>query len=678
MRHNGAISEQRSHGRLGSALRWLSAGVAHQKAARHDAALAPAYASNISHRLPLMYAVVLVDIVALAIAFRGTAPDFLTLLIPLPIMAAIIWRAWYWLPSNVQCRPPHILFSDVRRLPLLGTFVSAASVCWALALYRYGSDTQQSLVHYLTAVTCFTGILGLAHSPQTAIRMAVVVMIPSSVFFLSDDHPNGPVVVAVQIVVTLLLVLITSSYHQDFVSLEESRQELALQRQRMEDLANANHLIANRDVLTGANNRRRILELLGEAIAERVPARPWLALIDLNGFKHINDIYGHSAGDAILCATARRIEAIPAVQAFGRIGGDEFALLISPELDAAQVNDLSDSICADISQAISLRDLSIAATASIGLYRCDSTQVSECLERADAALYKSKADSSHRRSIFTVCDERALQAHRQITRIFTSADLGSQLRLVYQPIIDCTTGAAVCFEALVRWSPDGKRLLPPAEFIDLAEATGRICELTDQVLTTALDECRVWQRDCSLAVNLSAHDLLRNDTAARIQNIVRESGAPPDKIILEVTETALISDYAIASRNLKKFRDMGMRIALDDFGTGQSSLSHVHNLPIDSLKIDKGFAADMVSSARARAVVSTILGLSRQLGLDCTIEGIETVQQQSVAQALGVRRMQGYLFGKPQPYSAMASQLAVFASQEGIMHPAPDHGVRVA
>lgn len=668
MRNDSAIHGQGRLGLLGAALRWLAAGVIEQKAAQDDAAFAPAYASNISHRLPLMYAVVLVGIVALIVAFRGTAPDLLTTFIPLPMIAAVLWRAWYWLPSNVRARSLDRLHRDIKRLPLLGTLVSAASVCWALTLFRHGNEAQQSLVHYLTAVTCFTGILGLGHSPRTAIRMAVVVMIPSSVIFLVDDHPNAYVVVAVQLAVSLLLVFITSSYHMDFVGLEESRQELAQQRQRMEDLANANQLIANRDALTGANNRRRILELLGEAIAPQTTARPWLALIDLNGFKHINDIYGHGAGDAILCATVLRIEKFPEVRAFGRIGGDEFALLISPELDAAQVSHLASNICADISEPINLRDLSISATASIGIYLCDTTEVSECLERADAALYRAKADTCSRQSMFTPVDEQALQAHRQITSVFTSADLGSQLSLVYQPVIDCRSGAAISFEALVRWSPDGEHLLPPAEFITLAEATGRICELTDQVLETALDECRVWRWGCSLAVNLSAHDLRRSDTAARIERIVLGSGAPPDKIILEITESALISDYGTASRNLNRCRDIGVRIALDDFGTGQSSLSHVHNLPIDCLKIDKTFAADIVSSPGARAVVSTILGLSRQLSLDCTMEGVETVEQQSIALALGVQHMQGYLYGKPMPYSALAAQQSVFMIQEGVVH----------
>ena len=618
-----------------------------------------AYAANLSHHLPLLYCIVLFNIAVLMVSFRSGAPALLVFWLPMPFIAIGCLRAAYWLPINVKRRSLEVLSRDIRQLSTLGTAISFVPMCWSLSLYQFGNQSQQSLVHYITAVTCFTGILSLGQAPRTAIRMAVVVMLPSSVFFLMHDHPNKFGIVAVQMVVTLLLLLITTGYHADFVSLELSRQALSRREKKSAELAEANRINAIYDSLTGANNRRAILALFEQALADTAAASPWLALIDLDGFKHINDTYGHAAGDAVLCAVSKRIEAVPEIDAFGRIGGDEFALLIAGTWKWSEVSAALDGLSRAISQTIAVDELRLSVRASIGLHHCSGTDLSECLERADTALYKAKADRSGAVADFTDADEQAMCERRAAVRVFTSADLGQQLALVYQPIVDADLGRPIAFEALVRWSPDGTSWLPPAEFIDLAETTGRIGELTRHVLGKALEECRVWQQDCSLAINLSARDILRDDAAGWIGGIVAAAGAPPRSIILEITETALLRDYRRAADNLEKLRQAGFRIALDDFGTGQSSLSHVHNLPLDHLKIDQSFARDIVKSNNARTIVSTILALTRQMRLDCTIEGIETFEQQAVARLLGVRIMQGFHFGRPIKAADVMGRLGV-------------------
>jgi predicted signal transduction protein with EAL and GGDEF domain len=213
--------------------------------------------------------------------------------------------------------------------------------------------------------------------------------------------------------------------------------------------------------------------------------------------------------------------------------------------------------------------------------------------------------------------------------------------------MDCDVGRTVAFEALARWSPDGALWLPPTDFIHLAETTGRMGELTSVILAKALRECRVWDYGCSLNVNLSARDILREDAAPWITKLVYDADAPANKIVFEITETALVNDYRRAADNLAKLREMGFRIALDDFGTGQSSLSHVNNLPLDHIKIDQTFARDMTNSDSSRAIVGTIVALARQLRLECIIEGIETPEQQVIARTLGLRMMQGYHFSRP-------------------------------
>ena len=370
-------------------------------------------------------------------------------------------------------------------------------------------------------------------------------------------------------------------------------------------------------------------------------------MLDLDGFKHINDTFGHLAGDAMLTAISQRIAHMPGIAACGRMGGDEFAMILGGELDEDRVRAVLAGLAHVIALPIAQGDLSLTLHGSIGYYRCQGDTVSACLERADTALYQAKELRNGSIVAFTEADERTLRERQAMIRIFTSADLREQLALVFQPIVNADTGRPVAFEALARWSPDGRRLVAPSSFINLAENTGRISEVTHVVIQKALAEFPAWQWGCALSINLSAHDILRDDAAEWIGGLVRAAHAPPSAIILEVTETALVRDYRRAADNLARLREQGFRIALDDFGTGQSSLAHVHNLPLDQIKIDQSFAQNLLTSENARAIIATIRALSAQLGVECTIEGIETVEQQLAARALGLQCMQGYLFGRP-------------------------------
>jgi diguanylate cyclase (GGDEF)-like protein len=625
-------------------------------------AFARAYAQNLSHRLPLIYCVVIVNALVLMWTFRRQAPLLPGVIVPLTLIAVVAVRAWYWCPVAVANRPIATVFDDLARLPGRCLAVSGAFTAWSLVLYIHGSQSEQDVVQYITAITCFAGILSLGQSPRAALTMAVTVMVPESAVILSHDNPNRVVVVGAQTVVAALLVMIAAAYHRDFVRLERSRLELRRNKRRMEKLAESDRQRANRDPLTGSWNRSRLLALIEEGLNEPMAERPWLALIDLDGFKHINGTFGHLAGDAVLSAVSQRISRSPDVAACGRMGGDEFAVLLHGGLDQRRVHALLGLLCQAIAKPVQLGEMNLTLHASIGYYRCVGVSVSACLERADTALYKAKELRKGEVTAFDEADERSLLERQVMTRVFTSANLREQLAVVFQPIVDADTMRPLSFETLVRWSPDGRRLLSPAAFINLAENTGRISEVTHVVLEKALSEFPAWQWGCSLSVNLSAHDILREDAAQWISGLVRKAGAPPESIVFEITETALLRDYGRAAANLAKLRAEGFRISLDDFGTGQSSLAHVHNLPLDQIKIDQSFAQTMSSSDSARAIIGTVLALSRQLGLECTIEGIETIEQQLVARGLGLRRMQGYLFGRP---SGAVEARRLLAAPEG-------------
>jgi diguanylate cyclase (GGDEF)-like protein len=602
---------------------------------------------NLSARLPTLYAVILVNVAVLSGSFAGSAPPLLTIWLPLVLAGAIGWRIIFWAGVRAGLPDAEVGRRAVRRLPIAGFVLASLLAAWALSLYEYGNEHQRSLVHFITAVVCFTGILGMAHSPPTALAMGTAAIVPSSAVYLAGGHPNAGAVVALQAIVGILLWLVTRSHNRDFEALVLSRQDLEHREREASELAQLSHLQATRDALTGALNRRGILETFQDCLIQPGPPKPWLALIDLDGFKLINDTHGHAAGDTVLKAVSQRIAQCEGLVASGRMGGDEFALVLPGEFDRAKVGEVLDSLANEIVEPIQFGDNRLAIHASIGLHRCTGSRVSDCLERADLALYKAKRNPGTGLSEFTQADERILADKRTITRVFTSADLEHQLSLVYQPIVDCSQRRTIGFEALARWSPDGKNWLPPAQFIQLAETTGRMSDLTGMIVSRTLAECPAWRHDRMLSINLSARDILREDAAPWLAGLVDAAEAPHRHIVFELTETALLDDYRRAADTLDQLRKMGFRIALDDFGTGQSSLSHIHNLPLDHIKIDGSFAQGLAISPSARAIVGTTYMLASQLHLTCVIEGIETAEQETIARSLGLTVMQGFHFSRP-------------------------------
>lgn len=619
-----------------------------------------AYAKSLSRRLPLLYAVVLFDCLLVALQFRQVAPAWLTLFGPLALGTFSLWRAVYWRPRRVERRALVVLRRDLHVMSWVGSASGFLFALWAMMLYAHGNEAQQSFIHYIIAVTMFSGVLGLGHAPLTALRIALAVTIPTTGQVLFSGHPNAVPVVLVQIVVTALLLLITNGHHRDFVRLELSRQQIAKREQLAARLAQENLTQATIDPLTGALNRRAILARLEEELTagHSGAAAAWLALIDLDGFKHVNDTYGHAAGDAVLAAVVVRLAAMANVRSYGRLGGDEFAVIIDASLGEDQVHRLASELAESLRAPVLHAGAVLRLSGSIGVHRVAGRSASDSLERADAALYKAKEQSDGAVVVFSPDDEAELQHRAAITRQFNDCDLETRIRLVYQPIIATDSGRILGFEAFARWSPDGERWLAPGQFISLAEATGRTGELTRMVLARALSECRAWELGRTLSINLTPRDVMRAGTADSLARLVEQAGAPAHAIILEVTERALIDDPKRAEAQLNAFRSRGFRIALDDFGAGWSSLSQVHRLPLDMIKIDQALSRALATEPGARTLVGTIVSLAWQLGVDCTIEGVEDEAQAEIARAMGIRLMQGYHFGRPAPASEALASLA--------------------
>jgi diguanylate cyclase (GGDEF)-like protein len=632
-------------------------------------AFTEAYALSVSHRAPLLYLVVIFNTLLVAACFHGSAP--LGLVLAGPVMSIVaVQRASHWLPNKVATRPVEQLRTDLQGMQRLGGWAALVFVAWSLGLYPYGDSGQRELLHFVIAVTMFSAVLGMANSPQTALRLGMAFTLPWSLFLLATGHPNAPAIALAQVFITAILLAMTQIQHRDFVRLELSRQLLVRRERQTAELASAHYRQATVDHLTGGRNRRAILACLEEHLAEpRHAIRPWLALFDLDGFKHVNDTFGHAAGDHVLRTVNQRIGLIEGVTAHGRLGGDEFAILFDGACDADAVTAAARALSFAIREPISFNGATLRLYGSIGLYRAEGDTASTCLERADAALYKAKELGDGAIVAFGPEDELALHRRIAVMRQFNDCALGDRLRLLYQPIFDCRDGRVVGMEALARWSPDGIEWQAPGEFLAIADATGRTGELTRLVLARTLSECRPWETGLEVSINLAARDVVREGLAETIAQIVADAGANPSSVMLEVTERALQIDPKRAAVQLVALREKGFRIALDDFGAGWSSLSQLRDLPLDRIKLDRALVGALSSDPGARAVTGMIVALAWQLGIGCSIEGVESEAQANAARALGIHLMQGYHFGRPEP---AAQALRLYA---GLLGPASAVGI---
>jgi diguanylate cyclase (GGDEF)-like protein len=413
------------------------------------------------------------------------------------------------------------------------------------------------------------------------------------------------------------------------------------------------------DELTGLGNRRFLFEHGEDRLEAAEPAdRLALILIDLDNFKEINDTFGHHAGDQLLRETARRLAArMVDPDMLVRLGGDEFALLVTldPDDDGSRI---ADRILDRLIQPLVIEGARLRVDASAGVAEHDANvSIADLLRRADVAMYAAK-DAHTRVELFR---PRLDEANR--TRLETIQDLDAalvrrQFVLHYQPKIDVVTGALFGAEALVRWQHPTRGLLYPDAFLPVVEQSGLMNAVTRLVLESAVMQLASWRAaglDISVAVNLSASDLLDESLAERIAGLLAEYGVPSAALELEITESVIMIDPKRAREVLEALRILGLRIAVDDYGTGYCALAYLRDLPIDELKIDRSFIANVTTDRRSAAIVRSTIELAHALGLKIVAEGIEHQQALDALAAFGCDYAQGYHFSRPLPAQAFTA-----------------------
>jgi len=418
--------------------------------------------------------------------------------------------------------------------------------------------------------------------------------------------------------------------------------------------------MATRDALTGLPNRLLLHERLTQAIAQarRNGRRVGVLFIDLDRFKNVNDTLGHRIGDELLKHVTQALSAaLRETDLLARLGGDEFMVIVEDFDDPQVLGRIAQKLLDAIAQPFTIEEHDIYVTSSIGIavYPDDSDDPDELLKHADVAMYRSKDLG---RNTYQFLDanlaEHRLKQHTLETALRGALKDGI-LRLHYQPVVRITDRAIVGAEALLRWTDPEHGVVPPTVFIPLAEESGLIHALGEWVLRTAATQCVAWRKagmPLTISVNLSAKQFYREDLAQRVSEIVRGVGCDPAWMELEVTETSLVHDLDAIRKVLHQLRGEGFTVAIDDFGTGYSSLTHLKHFPIDTLKIDISFIADLETDPGDAAITEAIIGLARGLGLKVVAEGVGTREQLEFLDVRGCHCFQGYWASKPLPAEA--------------------------
>jgi len=417
--------------------------------------------------------------------------------------------------------------------------------------------------------------------------------------------------------------------------------------------------VARTDALTDLPNRRRLYEDLRTALArpDRGGGEVALLLCDLDRFKLVNDVHGHPAGDHLLRLVATRLRSLVRTgDLIARLGGDEFALVVP--LDAAAQPGPSSEAAAHLARRIitvleqpfELPDgaiVQIGVSIGIALAWPEDGSADALVRRADVALYRAKADGRSRFHFFDTDLDAHIQKRALLEGELRQAIANDLLIPHFQPLVDMATERLIGVEMLARWPHPTRGMVPPGEFIPIAEDLGLIGRMTECLLRRACRIATAWPSEILLACNVSPLQLRDRGLPAMVQSILDETGLPAQRLELEITESALVGDIDLARNLLGELKALGVRLALDDFGTGYSSLRHLQMLPFDKLKIDAGFVRAMDSDIESRKIVAAVVGLGQSLGLVTVAEGVEEAGTAALLRDLGCDVGQGWLFGRP-------------------------------
>lgn len=602
----------------------------------------------LSRLIPLLYAMLVANAWVMAITFWGKAPNWLSIHVAVVLSLICFIRLLQWWRKRDAPISNEQAARELQRTNIIAIVLGLAFSTWAIALFPYGDAYAQAHVGTFLALAMLGCMLCLIHLRSAAICVALTVGLPFAVFFALTGVPTF-VGTAINVsFVTIAVVIVILIQYRDFTNMVDAQKQT-------ERLSNENLRLANLDSLTGLASRRAFFVHLEETFlaARSNGTRLAVGIIDLDGFKSINDLYGHVIGDKLLAEAASRILLCKSYDRLflSRLGGDEFAYIVENAGEDAAILEQGEQIATLLRPAFVLSDVTVQISGSIGMavYPEMASSSDELYERADYALYHAKDTKRGHVSLFSSYHEAQINRDARIEQALKRADFEQEFSVAFQPIVNVRTQTTVGFEALARWVSPELGWVSPKYFIPVAERSGLISSLTRPLLRKALAAAEEWPKNIRLSFNLSSYDLSSAETILSIVSLIEKSPFDAKRIDLEITETALGYDFAQVLKSIQMLRLLGCGISLDDCGVGYSNLSRLHALPLTKIKIDRSFVTDIDKNEISQKIVRSLLALSADMGLECVIEGVETAEEIAEIRKLGGLLVQGYFYSPPLP-----------------------------
>jgi diguanylate cyclase (GGDEF)-like protein len=622
----------------------------------------------LQRQIPLAYLVIFANMVGLYLASGGTLDspfDF-----PVMVGALILFRVAHWMKVRNRVLPPDRILRELRKMWLYAVVFSLTFCAWTFHLMATRGVEDHDFIILFASLAAIGCAYGVSRYPAAARTPLVLLGLPlAGTLILTSNAAHAAMGVGLG---SILLVLLRQLglHDEGFRELVESRTAISLEReraQRAERLAKVEKSrakrIADTDPLTGLANRRAFLRALGRragALA-RTGGGFALAMVDLDGFKPINDTFGHAAGDRVLEGIGGRLAAAAGPGALiARTGGDEFALLLPRVASMSGAASAGGAVCDALQEPFFVdgREFRISGCCGLTLLQPGDCKVEEALIRADTALYRAKESGRSGVAVFTPEMHEIHRRRIQIEKALRLPETLERISLVYQPITDLATGELKALEALARWHDEKLGRIPPDQFIPVAEQINVVEQISERLLVLAAREAGRWASAVRLSFNVSAVQLCTMGSSARILSVLEREGLDPARLQVEVTETALLADFEIARENLQSLRSAGARIVLDDFGAGHASISYLREMQFDGVKLDGALIASVGDSLRSRRLLKGVLDLCAALGLPSVAEHIETDDQLRLLREMGCREGQGFLLSPPLHAEAAAALAA--------------------
>ncbi len=615
-----------------------------------------------TRQMPMMYFILLSSTWALAATHIRFAPLWLTVGVPALFTLGCTLRIAFWWRTRGIEPSAGVAHAILRRTNRLAGGIAIAFTIWSFLLVPYGDAYTRSHVAFYMAITVISCIFCLMYVRSAAFMVTVIVNGAFIAFFLASRQPTFVAIAINMLLVCTGMMSILLTNYRNF-------ENMVISQKRTEALSNENLLLANRDSLTELPNRRAFFAHL-EAELEKAKAngtRLALGVIDLDGFKPVNDLYGHSVGDRLLINVSKRLsESLKASKAF-RLGGDEFAIIAPVIPDDAQLVANANAISERLRAPYHMAEGTVHVSASMGIavFPHLASTLEELFDRADYALYHAKRTRRGDAVLFDAEHEKQINIEARIVHLLKQTEIEKELSVVFQPVVDIRDGTTACFEALARWSSPVLGQVPPSQFFAIAERAGIVSSLTRPLLKRALASASQWPPSVRLSFNLSAQDLNACEGVLSLIGIIENSGFDARRLDLEITETAFAHDFKQVKQSVEMLRRLGCGISLDDFGTGYSSLTRLHALPLTKIKIDRSFVTDLHEKPASYKIVKSLLALSRDMELECVVEGVETPAELATLESLGATLVQGYIFAPPLKERDVVEFLSVQAATQG-------------